>query len=799
MKIEVFDPAMCCSTGVCGPSVPPALARFAGDLEWLAGQGVEVTRYNLAHEPQAFVASEPARAALAERGEEALPLILVDGEPVSSGRYPYRSELAGWAGVPIPRRRVRLTMAPPASGWEAAAAAEAAADEHPLRTARSPTRVLFFTGKGGMGKTTLACATAVALADRGDACCSSPPTRPPTSTRCSAPRSASSRVRWPASPALTPRTSIPRPRRASTASASSAPTAGCCPTRAVASMEESLSGACTVEIAAFDEFAGLLGDPEATADYDHVIFDTAPTGHTLRLLALPAAWTGFIDTNTTGTSCLGPLAGLQDQRDLYAASVRALGDPQRTTLVLVSRPEQTALAEAERTRGELAGAGMRRQLLALNGVFDAADSDDDTALALAARQSDALAALPARARGLPRVEVPLLDFAPLGPDALARVLDPAASSAAGEQAPDAQLPGAPLAELIDELEAAGRGVIMTMGKGGVGKTTLAAAIASELARRGHPVHLSTTDPAAHVADAVGDGGAGPVGLAHRSRRADARLLRGGAGRRRRRPRRRRAARCSKRTCARRAPRRSPSSARSPTPSRAGEDGFVVLDTAPTGHTLLLLDAAQSYHRDVARGLSEVPDAVAQLLPRLRDPDYTRVLIVTLPEATPVHEAARLADDLAARRHHPVRVDRQPEPRRRRRRRTRRWPPARATSTPTSPRPPSIDRAPGARAPGSRTAPAGNHGLTSTGRRMRQLTLLALPDCPLSAHGRHVLSTLAADGLLVWREVATGTPDGERLQHHAPDLLPALFDESGRLLAHGRLSERRLRRALATLT
>ena len=116
MKIEVFDPAMCCSTGVCGPSVPPALARFAGDLEWLARQGVEVTRYNLTHEPQAFVASEPARAALAERGEQALPLILADGERVSIGRYPYRSELAGWAGVHVPRRRASLTMAAPASG-----------------------------------------------------------------------------------------------------------------------------------------------------------------------------------------------------------------------------------------------------------------------------------------------------------------------------------------------------------------------------------------------------------------------------------------------------------------------------------------------------------------------------------------------------------------------------------------------------------------------------------------------------------------------------------------------------------
>ncbi len=409
-------------------------------------------------------------------------------------------------------------------------------------------------------------------------------------------------------------------------------------------MEESLSGACTVEIAAFDTFAALLGDPEATAGYDHVIFDTAPTGHTLRLLALPAAWSGFIDTNTSGVSCLGPLAGLQDQRDLYAASVQALGDPQITTLVLVSRPERTALAEAERTRAELAGAGMRHQVLALNGLFDAIDSDDDTAVALAGRQSDALAGLPAGLAELSRVEVSLLDFAPIGPDALARVLDPTARSTTREQTHDAELPGAALSELIDELETSGRGVIMTMGKGGVGKTTLAAAIASELARRGHPVHLSTTDPAAHVADAVGDGVSG-LSLSRIDPAEQTRLY-------------------SEQVLAAAGPELDEQGRalleedlRSPCTEEIavfrafadvvarGQDGFVVLDTAPTGHSLLLLDATQSYHRDVARGLSEVPEAVAQLLPRLRDPEYTRVLIITLPEATPVHEAARLAEDL----------------------------------------------------------------------------------------------------------------------------------------------------------
>ena len=101
MKLEVFDPAMCCSTGVCGPSVDPDLTRFAADLDWVGSQGVEVARYNLAQQPQAFVDNPQAGQVLEQRGEQGLPLILLDGRPVSSGDYPSRDTLALWAGVPM--------------------------------------------------------------------------------------------------------------------------------------------------------------------------------------------------------------------------------------------------------------------------------------------------------------------------------------------------------------------------------------------------------------------------------------------------------------------------------------------------------------------------------------------------------------------------------------------------------------------------------------------------------------------------------------------------------------------------
>ena len=283
------------------------------------------------------------------------------------------------------------------------------------------------------------------------------------------------------------------------------PYRGVLPEASINSMEEQLSGACTVEIAAFDEFTKLLGDAQATAGFDHIIFDTAPTGHTLRLLQLPAAWTGFIAENTTGTSCLGPLAGLETQKSLYDSSLQALTDASTTTLVLVSRPERSSLAEANRTRAELAEMGIANQRLFLNGVFVAQDRSDAAACALEARGQEALAEMPAELAKLPRIEVPLLPYAPMGVENLRSVFGGMSPirKAVHKDLSDVIHSGLPLSALIDELEKMGHGVVMTMGKGGVGKTTVASAIAIELAHRGHPVHLSTTDPAAHLAATVG--------------------------------------------------------------------------------------------------------------------------------------------------------------------------------------------------------------------------------------------------------------------------------------------------------
>ncbi len=507
------------------------------------------------------------------------------------------------------------------------------------------TRHLFFTGKGGVGKTSLSCATGLALSEAGKRVLIVS-TDPASNLDEVLGVSLGSRpTAVPDAPGLFALNIDPEASAREYRERMVAPYRGILPPAAITSMEEQFSGACTVEIAAFDEFSKLLGQPQATAEFDYVVFDTAPTGHTLRLLTLPSAWSEFIASSDTGASCLGPLAGLEKQKALYAATVDHLCDPASTAVILVSRPDASALREAERTRAELVELGVSNLHLAINGLFSTELADDPIANAMMKRGNAALAAMPDALRTLPLTMTPFLPLGTVGLAALWQMvhLDSVAGPTKVDEA-TTPLPGS-LTALVDDIAKAGHGVIMAMGKGGVGKTTVAAAIAVALATRGFPVQLSTTDPAAHLSEAVGETIAqlrvSRIDPAAEIAQYTAEVLAkagsnlDSSGRAMleedlRSP-------CTEEIAVFRAFARAVD---------AGKEGFVVLDTAPTGHTILLLDAAESYHREVLRTQGDMPEAVRSLLPRLRDAEYTKVLIVTLPEATPVHEAERLQNDLA---------------------------------------------------------------------------------------------------------------------------------------------------------
>jgi len=506
----------------------------------------------------------------------------------------------------------------------------------------TPPRFLFFTGKGGVGKTALSCATALRLADAGkklllvstdpasnlDQMLGTPLTNRPTPI--------------PGAPGLFAMNIDPEQAADDYRERVIAPYRSIWDAARISQLQEQLAGACTTEIAAFDEFVGLLaGDDQG---WDHVVFDTAPTGHTLRLLSLPRAWTGFLEDSPHSESCLGPHAGLKMQHDRFAAALAALTDGARTTVVLVTRPERAAMREAARTSGELRELGLDNQQLVINAVFEARDGSDAVAVALEQRGRAALAEMPEPLRSLPTERVPLRPFNMVGLPALRALLggafDVAAPVARGAMP---ELP--PLASLFDELAAPGHGLIMVMGKGGVGKTTIAAAVAVELASRGFPVHLSTTDPAAHVASTL-DAQVPNLKISRIDPEAETTAYVENVMK----------TRGAKLDAEGRA--LLAEDLRSPCYEevavfgafsrliREAQRGFVVLDTAPTGHTLLLLDATGAYHAEIVRAYkAEHPGRITTPLMRLGDPAYTKILLVALAETTPVSEAAQLQADL----------------------------------------------------------------------------------------------------------------------------------------------------------
>ena len=515
----------------------------------------------------------------------------------------------------------------------------------PLGVLDQPTRQLFFTGKGGVGKTSIACATAIHLANAGRRVLLVS-TDPASNVGQVFGIGIGNRIT--AIPAVSKLSALEiDPQAAAQAYRDRlvGPVRGVLPDDVVKGIEESLSGACTTEIAAFDEFTALLTDTALTASYDHIIFDTAPTGHTIRLLQLPGAWSSFLEEGKGDASCLGPLAGLEKQREQYKSAVEALADGSRTRLILVARAQQATLREVARTHEELAAIGLKKQYLVINGILPHVETlNDPLAAAIHEREQAALAAIPEVLKALPLDRVELKPFNLVGLEALHHLLIDTPSQAQINVDTPIELDEPNLSELVDGIAADGHGLVMLMGKGGVGKTTLAAAIAVALAQRGLPVHLTTSDPAAHLAETLSDSldnltvsRIDPHAETERYRQhvletkgvqldAQGRALLEEDLR----------SPCTEEIAVFQAFSRI---------IREAGKKFVVMDTAPTGHTLLLLDATGAYHREVTRQMGDKGMHFTTPMMQLQDSKQTKVLIATLAETTPVLEAANLQNDL----------------------------------------------------------------------------------------------------------------------------------------------------------
>ena len=516
---------------------------------------------------------------------------------------------------------------------------------------------LFFTGKGGVGKTSISCATAIRLAEQGKRVLLVS-TDPASNVGQVFDQAIGNTIQPVAAvPGLSALEIDPQEAAQQYRARIVDPVKGLLPDDVVNSISEQLSGACTTEIAAFDEFTGLLTDATLLTRFDHIIFDTAPTGHTIRLLQLPGAWSRFIESNPEGASCLGPMAGLQKQREQYAHAVEALSDPERTRLVLVARLQKSTLQEVARTHDELSAIGLKNQYLVVNGVLPKTETENDVlAAAIWQREQggahqEALANLPAGLSELPTDTLFLQPLNMVGVSALKGLLNECAEPARlPEQRAQYKPENMSLSVMVDDLARSEHGLIMLMGKGGVGKTTMAAAIAVRLADRGFDVHLTTSDPAAHLSTTL-NGSLKNLQVSRinphdeteryrqhvletRGRDLDAagkRLLEEDL--------------------------RSPCTeeiavfqAFSRVIREAGKR-FVVMDTAPTGHTLLLLDATGAYHREIAKKMGDKGHFTTPMM-QLQDPERTNVLLVTLPETTPVLEAANLQTDLERAGIHP---------------------------------------------------------------------------------------------------------------------------------------------------
>ncbi|WP_244834683.1 arsenical pump-driving ATPase [Clostridium sp. BJN0001] len=502
------------------------------------------------------------------------------------------------------------------------------------------TKYLFFTGKGGVGKTSTACAVALNLADEGKKIMLVS-TDPASNLQDVFGTELNNKgVQIKEVPNLVVANFEPEAAAAEYRESVIGPYRGKLPDAVLKNMEEQLSGSCTVEIAAFNEFSSMITDEKVFNEYDHIIFDTAPTGHTLRMLQLPSAWSNFIDESTHGASCLGQLAGLEDKKAIYKNAVNTLADKDKTILVLVSRPENSPLKEAERASSELQEIGVKNQILVVNGVLQ--NHDDELSTAIYEKQQNALENMPAKLKNIDTFEIPLRPYNITGLENVRALLNENHIKVSNDTLNMTSVPK--LKSVIEDLYNSNKKVIFTMGKGGVGKTTIAAAIAIGLSKKGKKVHLTTTDPAGHLKFVLDESYG--ISLSNIDEKEELEKYRQEV-----------LGKARENNMTDEDIEYIEEDLRSPCTQEIAvfrafaeiveksENEVVVIDTAPTGHTLLLLDSTESYNKEISRSEGDIPESVIKLLPTLRNEKETEVIIVTLAETTPVYEAMRLQKDL----------------------------------------------------------------------------------------------------------------------------------------------------------